>query len=264
MLRRPEARIVALFLLAFALHQAGVFVFGLNGSFGWLLSAMYVAIALTAILFIRRGGSQFRQHGFLLPSGVGRYLAMAAFFGFVYVFILIFIPGAMSGFDAFPGVPLSWDTFLTAGSIVLASIASETVFRGYIQTELEADHGFYVALTAVSILFALYMYPIASFWTGNFADLISGLLPFLAESVFLGFFLKETKTLLCPMVFTAAVGLLMVFTPLEALNQDYTLALSIVTFIVLIPVMQSFVADVRHQDERRDDTAVVESEDQKD
>jgi uncharacterized membrane protein YccC len=108
------------------------------------------------------------------------------------------------------------------------------------------------------------MYPIASFWTGNFADLISGLLPFLAESVFLVFFFKETKTLLCPMVFTAAVGLLMVFTPLEALNQDYTLALSFVTFIVLIPVMQSFVADVRHQDERRDDTAVVESEDQKD
>ncbi len=264
MLRGPEAKAIALFVLAFVLHQAGIFVYGNNSSFGWFLSLMYVAVALCAVLFIKRESSQFSKHGFLLPGGAGRYVAMAVFFGFVYAFIIIFIPGAISGFDAFPGASLSWGTFLTAGSILLASIASETVFRGYVQTELEADRGFYVAAIVVSALFTLYMFPIASYWTGSLTDLIGALLPFLAESAFLCFFFKEAKTILCPVVFTATVGLLMTFTPLEALNRDYTLALSIVAYVILIPIMQSFVADVGHQDERRDDTAIVESEDQED
>ncbi len=264
MLRRPEAKVIALFVLAFVLHQAGISVYGNNSSYGWFLSLMYVAVALCAVLFIKREGSQFSQHGFLLPGGAGRYMAMAIFFGFVYVFIIIFIPGAMSGFDAFPGASLSWETFLISGSILLASIASETVFRAYIQTELEADHGFYVAAIVVSALFTMYMFPIASYWTGSLTDLIGGLLPFLAQSAFLCFFFKETKTILCPLVFTTTVGLLMKFTPLEALNRDYTLALSIVTYVMLIPIMQSFVADVQRQDQRRDDTAIVSSEDQED
>ena len=264
MLWRHETRVIALFLLAFGLHQAGISVLGINSFFGWFLSLMYVAVTLIAILFIKRQHSQFSQHGFLLPDGVGRYLAVAVFFGFVYVFIVIFLPGAISGFDALPGALLSLDTFLTGGSIVLASIASETVFRGYMQNELEPDHGFYVTLVVVSALFTLYMFPIVQYWTSSLAEIASGLLPFLAEGVFLCFFFKETKTLLCPIAFVATVGLLMTFTPLEALSSDYTLAFTFVTYIVLIPVMQSFVADVRHQDERRDDTAIVALEDQKD
>lgn len=260
MLKRSDARVIVLFLLAFALHQAGIFVIGINGSFGWFLSLTYVAAALITVLFVRKQHSQFSQHGFLLSSGAGRQLAMAVFFGFVYVFILIFLPGAISGFDALPGASLSLSTFLTGGSILLAGIASETVFRGYVQTELEADHGFYVAVVAVSILFTLYMFPIASYWTGSLTGLIGGMLPLLAESVFLCFFFKETKTLLCPMAFATTVGLLMTFTPLEALSSDYSLAFSFATYIVLIPIMQSFVADVRHQGERRDDTAMVDSE----
>jgi membrane protease YdiL (CAAX protease family) len=260
MLWRHEIRVIALFLLAFGLHQAGIFVLGINSFFGWLLSLIYVVVTLIAILFIKGQRSRFSQHGFLLPGGVGRYLAVAVFFGFVYVFIIIFLPGAISGFDALPGALLSLDTFLTGGSIVLASIASETVFRGYVQTEVEADHGFYIALILVSSMFALYMLPVTTYFAGDLTGILRGLLPLLAESVFLCAFFKESKTLLCPIAFTATVEMLKVFTPLEALTGDYTLPFMIVTYIVLIPVMQSFVGDVRQQDERLDSTPVPDSE----
>jgi membrane protease YdiL (CAAX protease family) len=224
------------------------------------LSLIYLIVTLAAVFFIRRQGSRFSQHGFLIPRGFGRFLSMSIFFGFLFVFIILFIPGAISGFEALPGSPVSLDTFLTSGSILLASIASETVFRGYIQTEVEADHGFYVALILASSMFALYMLPVTTYFTGDLTGILRGLLPLLAESVFLCAFFKESKTLLCPIAFTATVEMLKLFTPLEALTGDYTLPLMIVTYVILIPVMQSFVGDVRQQDERLDSKPVRDSE----
>ena len=37
MLKRSDARVIVLFLLAFGLHQAGIYVIAINGSFGWFL-----------------------------------------------------------------------------------------------------------------------------------------------------------------------------------------------------------------------------------
>jgi membrane protease YdiL (CAAX protease family) len=170
------------------------------------------------------------------------------------------VPGGISGFEALPGAPISWDLLFTCGNTLLAVIGAETVFRGYIQTDLENAYGFSVALTVVSIMFTLYMLPISSYSTVDSGGLIRLSLPFLAGSIFLCYFFKETKTLLCPIAFATMVTLLEAFTPLVPTSSDYTALVSVVCYIFFVPIMQSFMEDVREQNARLEPIPEVEPE----
>jgi len=187
-------------------------------------------------------------------------LTISFFLAVLYVIVVLFVPGGLSGFEALPGVPWSWELLFSGGSILLASLAAETVFRGYAQTKLTDVFGFSVALVTVSAMFTLYMLPVTLYLASDLMQLLGQALPLFAASVFLCFFFKETKTLLCPIAFAATVALLTRFTPLEATSLEYTNPFMIVTYIVLIPIMQSFVADVKEQNARLEATAVDDSE----
>lgn len=260
MLRKAHVkRCFIVFAVAFGLRQAADF-FNTSPYESGISSLASLGIALITVLLIRAEGSGFREHGFLTPKRTNRLLAISLFLAVLYVLIVIFVPGGISGFEALPGAPFSWDLLFTSGNILLAVIAAETVFRGYIQKDLENAYGFSVALTVVSIMFTLYMLPITSYSTVDSGELIRRSLPFLADSVFLCFFFRETKTLLCPIAFATTVTLLETFTPLEPTAIEYTTLVSLLCYIFFVPIMQSFVDDVREQTARLEPISEIESE----
>jgi hypothetical protein len=193
-----------------------------------------------------------------MPKRANRLFSVSLFLAFLYVLVVIFIPGSISGFEAAPGVPVSWGLLFSAGSIILAVFAAETLFRGYIQTELEKAFGSYVSISVVSVLFTLYMLPITVYFTADSIEVIRLALSFLAEGLFLCVFFRETKTLLCPIAFAATAKILMTITPLEPTAVGYTTLVSIICYVFLVPIMQMFVAEVKEQNARSE--VVLESD----
>ncbi len=261
MLRKAQViKCFIAFALAFGLRQAVDFFFNTSPYQSGIGSLASFGIALIAVLLVKADGFGFREHGFHLPKRANRLLAIALFLAVLYVLIGIFVPGSIAEFEAIPGAPISWDLLFTGGSVLLAVIAAETVFRGYVQTNLENAYGFSAALIVVSIMFTLYMLPIPLYFTAGSAELLRRSLPLLAESVFLCFFFRETTTLLCPIAFATTVTLLETFTPLEPTATEYTTLVSLMCYIFLVPIMQTFMDGVRQQNARLEATPEVESE----
>jgi len=261
MLRKAHVIICFIaFALAFGLRQAVDFFFNTGPYQSGIGSLASFGIALIAVLLVKAEGFGFREHGFHLPKRANRLLAISLFLAVLYVFIGIFVQGGIAGFEAVPGALISWDLLFTGGSVLLAVIAAETIFRGYVQTNLENAYGFSAALIVVSIMFTLYMLPITLYFTAGSAELLRRSLPLLAESVFLCFLFRETKTLLCPIAFATIVTLLETFTPLEPTATEYTTLVSLMCYIFLVPIMHAFMDGVRQQNARLDAIPEVESE----
>jgi membrane protease YdiL (CAAX protease family) len=248
------------FALAFVLRQAAVFFFPTEPFASGIGSLVSLGIVIIAVLSIKAERLNFREHGFYLPKRANRLLATSLFLAVLYVIIVIFVPGAESGFEAFPSVPISLDLLFATGTFLLAAIAAETVFRGYVQTNLESAYGFIAALIAVSVMFTLYMLPVTVYSTADSTELIRLSLPIFAESTFLCFFFRETKTLLCPIAFAATVTILETFTPLQPTAIDYVYVISIVGYVLLIPLMHVLMDEFRQQKARLNAAPILEPE----
>lgn len=256
-----EVRVIkcfAVFAMAFGFRQTVDFFFNTGPYESGIGAFASFGIALITLLLVKADGLGFREHGFHVPKRANTLLGISLFLAVLYVLIIIFIPGSSSGFEALPAAAISWDLLFTAGSILLAAVAAETVFRGYIQTELENAYGFYATLIVVTVTFTLYMLPIRLYVTISPTELFRRSLPLLAESAFLCFFFKETKTLLCPVAFATTVTLLETFTPLEPTATEYATLVSLICYIFLVPIMQAFMDEVKKQNTRAE--AIPEAE----
>jgi membrane protease YdiL (CAAX protease family) len=261
MLRRsPVIKCLIVFALTFGLRQSVVFFLSKTPYESGIGSLASLGIVLITVLLIRVEGFGFREYGFLIPRRANRLLAVSLFLAVVYVLVVIFVSGGISGFEALPGAPISWGLLFSGGSVLLAAVATEAVFRGYVQTALEKSFGFYVALVVVSVMFTLCMLPFTLYFTADWGGLIRLSLPLIAESVFLCFFFNETKTLLCPVAFATAVTLLMTFTPLEPTAVEYMTLVSLICYFFLVPLMQAFMGEVRRQNAKLEVIPEVDSE----
>ena len=263
MLRRSSVtKCLIVFAFAFGVRQAAVILLSNTPYESSLGSLASFGIALTTILVIRFKSLGFREHGFTIPKRAKRLLTISLFLAIFYVLAVIFVPGGISGFEALPGAPISWDLLFSGGSVLLAVFAAETTFRGYIQTDLEKAFGSFASLVVVSAMFTLYMLPITLYFTAGLRELLFFSLPLLAESFFLSFFFNETKTLLCSIAFATTVTLLETLTPLEPTASEYTTLVSLISYIVLVPVMQAFIAEVREQNAKFEVVPEVDSNEQ--
>jgi membrane protease YdiL (CAAX protease family) len=258
----PIIRCLGIFALAFVIRQATAAFFSNTSYETDVVSLGSFGIILITVLVIRFSDRDFREHGFLLPKRASRLFGVSLLLAFVYVLVVIFVPGSVSGFEASPGLAISWDLLFSAGSIILAVFAAEVVFRGYVQTGLEKALGSYVSIALVSVLFTLYMLPITAYFTADFAGMFGLALPFLAESLFLCFFFSETKTLMCTIAFAATATILETITPLEPTASDYTTLVTLMCYVFLVPIMQMFVAEVKEQNARTDIVPDLDEEDQ--
>jgi len=260
----PVIKCFGIFALAFAVRQATVAFFSNTSYQMGVGSLASFAITLITVLIIRFADRGFGDRGFLMPKRANRLFSVSLLLAFVYVLVVIFVPGSVSGFEAAPSVPISWGLLFSAGSIILAVVAAEVVFRGYVQTGLEKALGSYVSIAVVSVLFTLYMLPVTAYFTADSREVLGLALPFLAESLFLCFFFRETKTLLCPMAFAATATILETITPLEPTAVEYTTLASLLCYIFLVPIMQMFIAEVKEQNARSEVVPDLDSEDQAD
>jgi membrane protease YdiL (CAAX protease family) len=260
----PVIKCLGIFALAFAVRQATAAFFSNTSYEIGVGSLASFGITLITLLIIRFTDRRFGERGFLMPKRANRLFSVSLLLAFVYVLIVIFVPGSVSGFEAAPGVTVSWGLLFSAGSIILAVVAAEVVFRGYVQTGLEKTLGSYVSIAVVSVLFTLYMLPVATYFTADSTDVLRLTLPLLAASLFLCFFFRETKTLLCPIAFAATATILETITPLEPTAAEYTTLVSLMCYIFLVPIMQMFIAEVKEQNARSEVVPDLDSEDQTD
>jgi hypothetical protein len=249
---------VMVFLVAFGLNQISMYLSSINLSLIWLRSLTFFIIAMVLFLFMRFTSSNFKKHGFFSPKNSGRLLALSLFLAFLYILIVLFVPGALSEFEALPTLPISWDTLFTIGSVLLATIATVAVFQGYIQTNVTNAYGFSIAVVAVTAMFTLFSFPVTMFFTIDPAILFRQILLLAAQSVFICFFFMETETVLTPIVFTAAASLLAIFTPLQATSTDDVTLFSVMLYVLLVPIMHSFVEEVKQQNLRESPMPILE------
>lgn len=251
---------VVLFLLVFGLHQGIEFLINTSPGFVWLRVPSLLIIISIAFYFMKTGGSDLREYGFLFPKKTGRLLAISLLLAVLYALVVIFVPGGMSMFEALPGAEFTWDLLFEIVTILLASIAVETVFRGYVQTRLTSAYGFSITLVVVAAMSTLYMLPLHLYFEASPNLLLYQAVPLLAGSAFGCFFFKETKTLMCTIAFSATATWLTAFTPLRATATEYTTMVSTLLYIFLVPIMQSFVEEVKAQTDRLDLAPIAEPE----
>jgi len=206
-----------------------------------------ITYIIVLVLLIRKENSNFREYGFLWPEETRKYMAISLLLAVLYSFVTIFVPGFFAGYDVFPS-SFSTEAFSPVLLALVAVIASETIFRGYIQSKLTKLSGFSSALLTTSVMFTLYELP---FWPFNLFRFFPEFLSLFALGIFLGILLYRTKTLLCPVIFYFTFSVLKLFTPLRAIASEYSellvqflaLALSLVILIVIAEKEKPLTSD---------------------
>lgn len=197
---------------------------------------IYIAIQIVylgvVLQLIKHENSDFKDHGFWWPENLGKYVSVSVLLALVHVFITVFLPGNLVGFELLPPVPQVSLEFM---EILLASLASESVFRGYIQRNLTRAYGFLPALSVSSLMFSLYglQFPLLPGFDLTF--LFTNILSFFIAGIFLGFFFQKTRTLICPVTFYGALLLLYRFTLIKAVTTEYvSLFFDVFAYVSLI------------------------------
>lgn len=215
------AKCILLFLMILGIQAWG----GLH----YVLTLMVIFI--TVILIKIEGGS-FQRYGFQISEKIRIYFLLSLFLAFFYTTVIIFLPGIMSNFEAYPSY-YSIETLEGAFAILLEVVAFEIVFRGYIQTSLTEILDFPYATLITSIMFTICIVPTSVNASGLIFTLLIVLSAF-AESIFLCILFKKTKTLICPILYSASVIFLDAITPLKPISSEYAHITSIVLYIFFI------------------------------
>jgi membrane protease YdiL (CAAX protease family) len=196
-----------------------VLLFTLAVSEGYRLfayAASQVLYILALVLVARKENSSFGKHGFVWPEETLKYMAVSLLAAVLYGFMTTFVPGLLGGYDVFP-TPPAIEIVAVAFAALIASIVSEMIFRGYVQSKL-TQNGVVRGLLLTSFMFSLYELTILPFDLSRvFVQTVS----FFALGACLGILFIRTKTLLCPALFLFATSLLQTFTPVKAIASDY-------------------------------------------
>ena len=200
---------------------------------------LYMLLIGVLILFIRLRGENLRDYGFLIPKNLLAYLSLTAFLAIIYLLITVFLPGGIVSIVAFP-VPSFFILISDTMSCFIAYIATESIFRGYIQTNFKQLYGFIYALLFSSVTFAFYNFPL--FLNGDAALIPYKFLSAFSKGVFLGVFFQRTKTLMCPIIFLTATSFLYYFTSLKAMASEHLILLTeTAAFAILIILAYTLV-----------------------
>jgi membrane protease YdiL (CAAX protease family) len=176
---------------------------------------IYIGILVS---LIRRENSSFRTYGFVWPEETKKYVAAILLLVASYAFIASFLPGIFEGYNVFPTLSFT-ALFSLISSTLIATFASETIFRGYLQTKLTELAGFPRALVLTSIMFSLFE---LSFLPFDPSHIIFNGLSLFILGLFLGILYYRTKTLLCPMIFYFVISILNPIMSVEAVAPEYS------------------------------------------
>lgn len=214
----------------------------------WLQSFIYLVIQTAylgaVLLLIKQENSDFQGHGFWLPENLGKHISIGVLLALAHFFITVFLPGSFVGFELLPPVPQISLKFM---EVFLTSLASESVFRGYIQRNLTRVYKFLPALCISSFMFSLHGLPLLSLPSFDLTFLFTDAVSLFITGIFLGLFFQKTMTLVYPVTFYGVLLLTHRLTPLKAITTEYTalffdvIAYAFLILLVYILVRKKFL-----------------------
>lgn len=185
-----------------------------------LYFAIYIASFALFLSFVKFGKSSLSEHGFKEPANTRQCLTLSVLF-IIFYLILTLLPGFIWGFSS-PPYPHTFFYFVfTILNAIIVSIATESIFRGYIFKNMIGEQGFFTSLYASSIMFSLYQIPIPTLATlapdRIVTYIFTDIMPIFAAGLFLGFFFYKTGwSLLGPVAFRIGILLYLFLPPIMA------------------------------------------------
>lgn len=216
-------------------------------------------ISLAAfVIFTKLTKSNFKKQGYRKPTGIKTSKCILLSLFFVVIYLLIILAQGLFGDLGSVRTPASPYSLLFRIAIaIIFSLASESIFRGYILRNLTKNYGFFTSLYASSLLFSLHQISIKDIITMTTDGIIlytfTKIAPALAAGLFLGFFFyKIGWSLLGPIIFR--MGFLLFFEPLPIMGASspwwIALTFEVMAFAALILIADSVIREPRYRRRR--------------
>jgi membrane protease YdiL (CAAX protease family) len=248
---------ILLFLIVFGLWQVYYLIQIFNpGIQVYFTDAIYFAVYLFTLalfaLFVKLEKSTLSEHGFEEPANMNQCLILSVFSIIFYLAVTLF-PGFMSGFSS-PPFPHTFFYFVfTVMNAIIVSVATESIFRGYIFKNTVDKQGFFPSLYVSSIMFSLYQIPVLTLATmssnGIITYVFTDVLPVFAAGVFLGFFFYKTGwSLVGPIIFRIGILLYVFYPPVMATSPWWmNLTFQVTAYGCLIIILDTIIKEPRFQ-----------------
>ena len=222
---------------------------------------LFLAIPATSlmifILFTRLTNSTLRRQGYRKPTTTktAKCLLLSVIFNVIYILVYLF-PGLSRGSLNYKGIstdPLVFSHRIA--SAILTSLATESIFRGYIFRNLVRNHGLFTSIYASSILFGLYQISIRDITGITLQNLIiyvlTRILPAFAAGLFLCFFFYKTGwSILGPATFRMGFQYffdpLPIVSPIDSPAWWIALTFDMTSYVVFILILEFTVMEPRY------------------
>ena len=253
---------ITLFIVTFALWVVYDLIIVYIRPHATSIYLLFLAIPATSlaifILFTKLTNSTLRRQGYRKPTTIetSKCLLLAAVFNIIYILAYLF-PGFSRGSLDYEGIstaPLLF--FHRIASAVLISLASESIFRGYIFRNLVRNHGLFTSIYASSILFGLYQISIrdiAGILTLEklIIYVLTRIFPAFAAGLFLSFFFYKTGwSLLGPATFRMGfqyyLDPLPIVSPADSPPWWTALTLDMTSYVVFILILEFTIMEPRY------------------
>jgi len=202
-----------------------------------IVNIVYVSVFT---VLVKQEGLGFQEYGLYWPKNYEKHIFTAILFAFVHFLVTVFLAGTLIGFQVSPSIPSSSVPLKIIVTLIIA-LAGESIFRGYIQRNLEGAYGFPLALSLSSLMFSLHRFPLPLIGSFHLVYEFGKVISLFLMATFLGFFFKRTMNLIGPVTFHAVVLLLHHLTPLAAVKTEYTLLFDVIAYIFLIILLNVVV-----------------------
>jgi membrane protease YdiL (CAAX protease family) len=208
------------YIILFSSWQiANIFILKLSAESQYLLQSILQFTYLTLFLFfIVTKSSDLRRHGYGEPRDLRKQIICSLLIAVVYNFAAFFASGFFVWYYVFPS-PSSTELSLIILLAIITGLTNETIFRGYLQTELAKKSSVFKALFSTSSLFAAYRTTLFQY---NLQEIILEFLYFSLLAIFLGVLFLSFKTIFCPILSYSMITILSLITPIKPIVEEPT------------------------------------------
>lgn len=250
---------ILLFLIVFAqwqIYDLTMMYISLHPTIITILYLTMPAINLIVfLLFVKFTKSTFRKHGYKSPSPITAEKCLFITLILIAIYILfILAPGVMGtlGPIKFPLSPTS--IIFRIANAILFSLATESIFRGYVFRNLLKGRSFFPSLYASALMFSISQISIRNLIAMSSERLIiyifTNILTAFAAGLFLGFFFYKTGwSILGPAIFR--IGVLFYFepNPISSVGSPWWMGLTseIAAFALMIVLVDIAIIEPRYR-----------------
>lgn len=216
---------------------------------------MPILSLLIYVLFVKLIKSDFRKHGYKLPTPITTKKCLLITLALIAIYIVFALaPGIMGSLGPiqFPLSPAG--IIYKIANAVLFGLATESIFRGYVFRNLLKGIGFFPSLYTSALMFSLSQISIKTLVTWSSERLMNyiftDILTAFAAGLFLGFyFYKIGWSLLGPAIFRMGVLFYFEPSPITSVNSPWWMALTfeVAAFAFMILMVDATIIEPRYR-----------------